>query len=71
MVGRSMYTTWGKYTVKVDIEAIDQPTVLYVLWHGECTTEKPLPENASQIDTILAPKVYIANIEPPRSQYIL
>ena len=69
MVGRSMYMTRAKCTVEVDIEAIDQPTVLYVLWHGECTTEKPLPENASQIDTIFAPKVYIGNIEPPHSTF--
>ena len=48
-----------------DIEAIDRPTVLYILYSMiNAQQTNLLPENASQNDAI-SPKVDMAYIRPP------
>ena len=50
-----------------DIEAIDQPTVLYILYSTISVQQTNLlHENASQNDAI-SPKVDIAYIRPPHN----
>ena len=56
--------------LRSDIEAIDQPTVLYILYSTISVQQMNLlPENSSQIDAIF-PKVDIEYIRPTRNAYV-